>query len=64
MKFLDKIAMNRLIQIIGNLLLSLIKILDKYIAPKTIEKTKEDKNEKKNRFPWIKKKIKEITNDS
>ena len=63
MKFLDKIAMNRLIQIIGNLLLSLIKILDKYIAPpKDTEKTED--NERKPKFPWIKKKIKEITNDS
>lgn len=63
MKFLDKIAMNRLIQIIGNLLLSLIKILDKYIAPHK-DTTKTEDNERKPKFPWIKKKIKEITNDS
>jgi hypothetical protein len=48
MKFLDKIALNRLISIITNFILGLLKIF----APKSIEDIEIPKPKRKKILPW------------
>lgn len=48
MKLLDKIALNRLISIITNFLLALIKIF----APKAVDNIEVPKPKRKKIFPW------------
>lgn len=48
MKIIDKIALNRLISIITNFILGLLKIF----APKSIEDVEIPKPKRKKIFPW------------
>lgn len=50
MKILDKIAMNRLISIITNFILGIIKIF----APKSLDEIEIPKPKRKKIFPWRK----------
>lgn len=61
MNILDRIALNRLIKIITNFILAILKIF----APKdTIDNIVPSPPETKRRkFPWIRKKIDELTKE-
>jgi hypothetical protein len=56
MKFLDKLALNRLVAIITNFILSLAKLFSKN---NTIDVPLPDNKP----FPWLRKKIKKVINN-
>jgi hypothetical protein len=59
MKFLDKLALNRLVVIITNFILSLVKLFSKN---NTIDVPLPDVPDNKP-FPWLRKKIKKAINN-
>ncbi len=59
MKLLDRIALNRLIKIIADFILSIITIINKN---KTIDTNVPNTPNKPNRFPWINKQINKVKN--